>query len=124
VKWGSDMGNEPEYLKNLKPKYKFWLESEDGYVFGQGSFELLRGIQEQGSLSGSSKTGGMSYRYAWGIIKEIEKRMGKPILETHKGGKFGGGATLTQTGQKLLEVYVEFTKAFDQICINWMDGPS
>ena len=36
------MGTEPEYLKKLKPMYKFWLESEDGYVFGQGSFELLR----------------------------------------------------------------------------------
>ena len=117
------MDNDSEYLKKLKPMYKFWLESEDGYVFGQGSFELLRGIQEQGSLSGSSKTKGMSYRYAWGIIKEIEKRMGKPILETRTGGKTGGGATLTLTGQKLLEVYVEFTKAFDQICLNWMDKP-
>lgn len=124
VKRGSDMGNEPEYLKKLKPRYKFWLESDDGYVFGQGSFELLRGIQEKGSLSGSSKARGMSYRYAWGIIKEIEKRMGKPILKTHKGGRFGGGATLTRTGRKLLDVYVEFTKAFDQICIDWTDEPS
>jgi molybdate transport repressor ModE-like protein len=50
--------------------------------------------------------------------------MGKPIFETHKGGKFGGGATLTLTGRKLLEVYVEFIKAFDEICINWTDEPS
>jgi molybdate transport repressor ModE-like protein len=124
MRQGSGMGTEPEYLKKLKPMYKFWLESEDGYVFGQGSFELLKGIQEKGSLSGSAKARGMSYRYAWGIIKEIEKRIGKPILETHKGGKSGGGAKLTLTGRELLEIYVKFTKAFDQICLNWTDEPS
>ena len=66
----------------------------------------------------------MSYRYAWGIIKEIEKRIGKPILETRKGGKSGGGAKLTLTGQELLEIYVKFTKSFNQICINWTNEPS
>jgi molybdenum-dependent DNA-binding transcriptional regulator ModE len=34
----------------VKPCFKLWLETEDGYVFGQGSFELLHGIQEKGTL--------------------------------------------------------------------------
>ena len=103
-------------LKGLKPKYKFWLESDDGYVFGHGSFDLLQGIQEKGSLSGSARATGMSYRYAWGIIKQIEKRVGTPILETHKGGKRGGGAKLTSTGRELLETYQKYKTALDQIC--------
>ena len=119
------MNNKPKpvkSLKKLKPRYKFWLETEDGYVFGQGSFELLQEIQERGTLSGGAKALGMSYRYAWGIIKQIEKRIGKPVLDTHKGGRFGGGgAKLTQTGRELLEAYLKFKKAFDQICMNWKD---
>ncbi len=111
-----ELGKRVGPLKKLKPKYRFWLESEDGYVFGHGSFDLLKGIQETGSLSGSARATGMSYRYAWGIIKQIEKRVGTPIVETHKGGKRGGGSKLTPTGRALLETYQKYTTALDQLC--------
>lgn len=95
-------------MVKLKPCFKFWLETEDGYVFGQGSFELLHGIQEKGNLKAIAKGLNMSYRHAWGIIKEIEEKMGKPILVTHRGGKVGGGgAEVTQTGKELLETYLK-----------------
>lgn len=106
----------------LRPRYKFWLETEEGHVFGQGSSELLQRIQEKGTLSGAAEAMGMSYRYAWGMIKQVEKRVGKTVLETYKGGRSGGGgARLTQTGLQLLETYLQFKKAFDQVCVNWED---
>jgi molybdate transport repressor ModE-like protein len=96
-------------LVKLTPHFKLWLETEDGYVFGQGSFELLRGIKEKGNLKAATEELNMSYRHAWGIIKQIEATLGQPIVVSHRGGKVGGGgAELTQTGQELLETYTKF----------------
>jgi molybdate transport repressor ModE-like protein len=100
----------------LKPCFKVWLETEDGYVFGPGSFELLQGIQEKGTLKAIAEDLHMSYRHAWGIIKEIEEKLGKPIVASHRGGKVGGGgADLTQTGKELLETYLELKSDLNQM---------
>jgi molybdate transport repressor ModE-like protein len=102
-------------LAKLEPHFKFWLETEDGYVFGQGAFELLRGIQEKGTLKAVAEDLNMSYRHAWGIIKEIEEKLGKPIVVAHRGGKVGGGgAELTQTGKELLATYLRFKSDLNQ----------
>ncbi len=99
----------------LRPKYKFWLETGDGYVFGEGSFEILRGIQEKGTLMASSQKLHMSYRHAWGIVKQMAENLGQAVLVTYKGGKDGGGgAELTPMGTRLLQLYVAFTEAIDQ----------
>jgi molybdate transport repressor ModE-like protein len=96
-------------LVKLTPHFKLWLETEDGYVFGQGSFALLRGIQEKGNLKAAAEELHMSYRHAWGILKQIEETLGQPVVIAHRGGKVGGGgAELTGTGKELLETYLKF----------------
>lgn len=46
----------------------------------------------------------MSYRHAWGLVKEAENLIGEPLLETRKGGKAGGGgARLTRAGEEYLK---------------------
>jgi molybdate transport repressor ModE-like protein len=103
-------------LVKLKPRFKLWLETEDGYVFGPGSFKLLHGIQEKGTLKAIAEDLHMSYRHAWGIIKEIEEKLGKPIVVSHRGGKIGGGgADLTQTGKELLETYLKIKSDLNQM---------
>ena len=102
-------------MLKFRPKYKFWLETEEGYVFGEGTFELLQGIQEKGSLTASSQDLHMSYRHAWGIIKQMEKNLGQAVLETYKGGRHGGGgAKLTPMGKRLLVTYAKFKNALNQ----------
>ena len=103
-------------MVKLTPHFKLWLETKDGYVFGQGSFELLRGIKEKGNLKAATVELHMSYRHAWGIIKQIEETLGQPIVVTHRGGKVGGGgAELTQTGEELLETYMKFKDDLTQL---------
>lgn len=100
----------------VRPKFKFWLETEDGYVFGEGTFELLKGIQEKGSLTAGAQNLNMSYRHAWGLIKHIEENLGQAVLLTYKGGKQGGGgAELTTVGKSLISVYLKFKNALNQI---------
>jgi molybdate transport system regulatory protein len=48
----------------------------------------------------------MSYRYVWSYLNKIEKALGEPVVDTHKGGKLGGGgARLTEVGESLLNDY-------------------
>ena len=103
----------------LTVKIKFWLEIEHHYVFGEGLFKLLSKIDELGTLRGATKELGMSYRYAWGIIKKSEQRIGKPLLKTHKGwthGKIGyGGAELTADAKLLIGKYLEAKNTLQKI---------
>ena len=93
-------------LIKFRPVFKFWLETDRGYVFGEGPFEILSKVQELGTLSGAAKALKMSYRQAWGMIKEIENELGEPLLKTHKGGVSGGGsAELTEASLALLGKY-------------------
>ncbi len=94
-------------LKGIKANFKIWLETENGYVFGEGPFELLSKVRELGTLSAAAQSLGMSYRHAWGIVNNVEKRLGTRILATRKGGTMGGGAALTEDGTTLLNDYVK-----------------
>lgn len=106
---------EKESMVKPRPAYKLWLETEDGYVFGKGALELLRAIQKLGTLSAAAESLGMSYRHAWGIIRKIEKRTGQPLLNTWKGGRFGGGgAELSPIGRELLKTFLKYETVFDQ----------
>jgi molybdate transport system regulatory protein len=83
--------------------FKVWMETEDGYVFGPGVYSLLKKVMEVGTLKEASNELGMSYRYAWGLIRKAEEKLGEPLLSAHKGGKSGGGgAELTERGKKFL----------------------
>ena len=99
----------------LKPRFKVWLETEKGYAFGPGTFNLLKEIERKGSLRLAADSLGMSYRYAWGLVKKVEKGIGAPILETFKGGSHGGGgAALTEEGRWLLREYSRIVEAFSR----------
>lgn len=66
----------------------------------------MHGISEHKSLSKAAEKLGMSFRYLWGQVQEIQKALGAPVVATHKGGKVGGGgADLTKLGQDLLREY-------------------
>jgi molybdate transport repressor ModE-like protein len=95
------------------PAFKVWIETEDGYVFGPGVYSLLKKVMEVGTLKEASTELGMSYRYAWGLIRKAEEKLGEPLLFAHKGGKSGGGgAELTERGKRFL---LEFQSLREQM---------
>lgn len=73
---------------------------------GPGRFErlctLLAQVAQAGSLRRATEALGLSYRYAWGLIRSAEGRIGSPLLITKVGGASGGGAELTDTARDLL----------------------
>jgi molybdate transport repressor ModE-like protein len=97
------------------PAFKVWMETEDGYVFGPGVYSLLKKVMEVGTLKEASTELGMSYRYAWGLIRKAEEKLGEPLLVAHKGGKSGGGgAELSERGKKFL---LEFQSLREQMVL-------
>ena len=86
--------------------FKLWLEYQGEPLIGKGGAEILETIKEVESISKAAKKAGMSYRYVWNYLAKLEKRLGEPVVKTFKGGsKGGGGATLTELGEKLLSEY-------------------
>jgi molybdate transport system regulatory protein len=80
-----------------------WMETDKGALLGRGRMRLLELIREKGSLKQAAEALGMSYRAAWGKIKESEIAWGAPLLE--KQGSNRQGFQLSEKGVELLAVY-------------------
>ncbi len=85
---------------------KCHLDAPDGRpILGEGRAELLELIDETGSLSQAAKEMGMSYRYAWGMVRRISEAAGGPVVESIRGGSRGGRTTLTALGRELVGTF-------------------
>jgi len=108
-------------LNNKKHKLscKVWIEYKDQPLIGRGGAEILETIDREKSISKAAETLGMSYRYVWNYIRDLQKTMEEQIVSTYKGGKTGGGgATLTDLGRNLLAEYKQAESYFSNILTN------
>ncbi len=108
-----------ELLKSkISFRIKFWLEFNNKSILGSGWAKLLQNIKtnKEGSLTQAAKECEYSYKYAWNILKRIEKRTGLPVVITGKGGRGGGGwVKLNDWGQHLLKKYYGYFKEIEKI---------
>lgn len=81
------------------------LHSQHKLFVNPRRIRLLEQIREQGSISQGAKAAGISYKSAWDAIKEMNTLAEQPVLSSETGGKGGGGAVLTQYGERLLKIY-------------------
>ncbi len=87
-------------------RYEIWLESvgKDTVLNGEG-FSLLQEIEKTGSLTGAARNLEMSYRKAWGIMREVEQHLGFLLVDRRRGGAAGGRTNLSPEGIQLLRAY-------------------
>jgi len=74
---------------------------------GPGKIALLEAIQHRGSIAAAGRDFGMSYRRAWLLVDELNRMFSAPLVETHGGGRHGGGAALTGLGATIVALYRE-----------------
>jgi molybdate transport system regulatory protein len=90
------------------PAVRFRVNFGRDEAVGPGKIALLEGIARGGSLSQAARDLHMSYRRAWQLLASLNACFLERVAVTAKGGRGGGGATLTLFGQKLIRVYREF----------------
>ncbi len=113
------MSNKEGKNKGLKPNYKLWFERDGEYIFGPGACAILKAVHEEGTITKGAEVLGMSYRYAWGVIKKIEKKIGVSLVETYKGGNVGGGgAKVTEAGLHLVETFSRLNAELTEVLGN------
>lgn len=92
--------------KNAVLRLRVWIEQKDEIYIGIGSTLLLQHIEKLGSLRKAAEALGMSYRRAWGKLKNAEERIGKPLVEKTKGK--GQRFNLSPFGKEIMEKFLQF----------------
>ncbi|MDX9929315.1 MAG: LysR family transcriptional regulator [Bacteroidales bacterium] len=94
--------------------YKVWLEtrSEEIVISAEG-LDLLKQVAEVKSIVTAAKNMKISYRKAWGLLREVEDLIGFRLIEKHRGGASGGKTLLTKEGNALVEAYGDLNAEID-----------
>lgn len=72
--------------------------------------QLLKLVTSQGSLLKASCEMNISYNKAWKMLETMNNISGKPLVEKVRGGKGGGGATVSDYGKFILKEYEAIEK--------------
>ena len=90
-----------------KPRIELHLRVVKGKAraIGPGKIALLEAIRDTGSISAAARKLRMSYRRAWMLVDDLNRRLSKPVVLAAPGGKDGGGTMLSPTGCKLVALY-------------------
>ncbi|MEK1887815.1 MAG: winged helix-turn-helix domain-containing protein [Phyllobacterium sp.] len=83
-------------------KTVFRIDFPNRERLGRGKVQLLELIATTGSISAAGRSMDMSYRRAWLLVSEMNSMFASPVVDSQRGGKQGGGATVTPFGQELL----------------------
>jgi molybdate transport system regulatory protein len=78
---------------------------EPDIAIGPGKADILEGIKETGSIAAAGRRMGMSYKRAWLLVETMNRCFNTPVVETSRGGRVRGGASLTPAGERVLACY-------------------
>ena len=102
---------------SVSVRFRVWVEVNGKHAIGPGGYEILKAINEVGSISGAARKLGMSYRFVWNYIDRMEKALGIKLIDARKGSR--GGAKLTPEGQALLRYYEEIIEEMNKVADKW-----
>jgi molybdate transport system regulatory protein len=80
---------------------------------GPGVVELLRAVEELGSVKSACARIGLSYTKGWRLIHTLEEELGAPCVTRQQGGVGGGRAVLTPDCRSLLGRFESFSHDVD-----------
>ena len=100
---------------SLQPHIKVWVERDGEYVFGSGISKILKAVAAAGSMKAAAGLLGKSYRYVWSRIKDAEKTLGQPLVETQVGGQGLKRSVLTKLAEQLVFDYDELRERMQRV---------
>lgn len=96
------------------------IELGSDTLLGPGKAALLSGIRDTGSIAAGRRMG-MSYKRAWYLIDTLNKAFQEPLVSASKGGRRGGGAVLTSTGDAILDSYLRMERLASEAVAGELD---
>lgn len=90
-------------MKTISVRLRVYVGTE--LTLGPGRIELLERIERTGSVASAAREMDMSYRRAWLLMRSLNAALGEPALVSVKGGRRGGGTSVTATGKLLVRAY-------------------
>ncbi len=98
---------------SIKPQWQ--LDRGEGAAVLPRLVELLVHVDEAGTLREACRRMGLSYRYAWGLLRDGERAFGVPVVVSRRGR----GAVLSPLGEKLVwaerRIAARLTPVFDSL---------
>lgn len=88
-----------------------FLNEENEKFFGEGPYQLLKKVEETGSLHAAAIELGMAYSKATKLLHNAEKSLGFPFTVRKIGGKSGGGSVLTPEAKDFMERFAAYRVA-------------
>jgi molybdate transport repressor ModE-like protein len=76
---------------------------------------LLTALAAEGALGNAAKQAGMSYRSAWGLLRDCEQALGAALVVMERGR----GTRLTEFGAALVELDAAARVALDEVHAPW-----
>jgi molybdate transport system regulatory protein len=105
-------GKIPGKAANYTVEGHIWVEGAEGTFLGMGRVLLLEKIREYGSITRAAGSLEMSYRKAWELVESMNRQAGSPLVVATTGGKGGGGAVLTEAGERAIRLFAELDAEF------------
>ncbi|MDD4920987.1 MAG: winged helix-turn-helix domain-containing protein [Bacteroidales bacterium] len=82
--------------------------NKEGELFlGYNQIRLLKQVLADGSIHAAAKNLTMSYQHAWHLLDKLNRLSPVPVVIRQKGGKDGGGCSLSPYGMKLIQMYMK-----------------
>ncbi len=103
------------------PALSLRIDLPNGTRLGPGKATLLRQLVETGSIKAAALDLNMSYPRALKLIEQMNSAFVRPLVETKHGGADGGGAYVTETGQRILQLYQQICDIADRSNQDVMD---
>lgn len=102
-------GSKGSKYYNIFLNYNLWLENSETkqVIINAELFELLILIEKENSLMKAAEIMNISYRKAWGLVKQAEKELTLCLVKRQRGGDKGGKSELSIDGKNLVDAYIE-----------------
>lgn len=90
---------------SLDARFRLRINRGEEIAIGPGKVALLEAIVETGSITAAAKHLNMSYRRAWLLVDDMNRCFKKPLVDSAKGGKEGGGTVVNENGREVIRLY-------------------
>ena len=113
----SPSATRPRQLKASLPRLRWSWDFGPllGDVDTSRLLALLSALEEEGALGNAAKRAGMSYRSAWGLLRDCEQALGAALVNMERGR----GTRLTEFGSSLVQLDAAARKALDEVHAPW-----